>query len=80
LCFAVGFACYSWWLPSARRLGAARIVEQRNVLVSDSDRGDCEGFLTFLRQRAKRYSNGLLVACGSTSCVGCVAPGCGLGM
>ena len=33
------------------------------VIVSGSDRGDCVGFLTFLRRRAKRYSSGLLVAC-----------------
>ena len=32
-----------------RRLGAARIVERRLVIVSGSDRGDCEGFLTFPR-------------------------------
>ena len=49
--------------PPPRRLGAARIVEQRVVIVSSSDRGDCEGFLTFPRRRAKRYSSGLLVAC-----------------
>ena len=30
-----------------RWLGAARIVERRLVIVSGSDRGDCEGFLTF---------------------------------
>jgi hypothetical protein len=46
-----------------RRLGTARIVEWRKVIVSGSDRGDCEGFLTFPRRRAKRYSSGLLVAC-----------------
>ena len=45
--FATGFACYSWWLPPPRCLGAARIVERRKVLVFNSDRGDCEGFLTF---------------------------------
>ena len=33
------------------------------VIVSSSDRGDCEGFLTFSQRRAKRYSSGLLVAC-----------------
>ena len=59
----MGFACYSWWLPPARWLGAVRIVERRVVIVSGSDRGDCEGFLTFPRRRAKRYSSGLLVAC-----------------
>ena len=47
LCFAAGFACYSWWLLPPRRLGAARIVEWRKVIVSGSDRGDCEEFLTF---------------------------------
>ena len=34
-------------LPTPRRLGAARIIKQRLVIVSGSDRGDCEGFLTF---------------------------------
>ena len=28
-------------------LGAVRIVERRLVIVSGSNRGDCEGFLTF---------------------------------
>ena len=80
MCFAARFACYSWWLPPPIWLGAARIVERRKVLVSGSDHGDCEGFLTFLRRRAKRYSSGLLVACGSPSCVGCAAPNYGLSM
>ena len=71
------FACYSWWLPPPRRLGATRIIERRKMIVSGSDRGDCEGFLTFPRQRAKRYCSGLLIACGSPSCVGCAAPNCG---
>ena len=48
--------------------------------VSGSDRGDCDGFLTFSRWRAKRYSSGLLVACGSSCCVGCATPDCGLGV
>ena len=39
------------------------IVERRLVIVSGSNRGDCEGFLTFPRRRAKRYSSGLFVAC-----------------
>ena len=39
------------------------IVEQRLVIVFGSDRGDYEGFLTFPRRSAKRYSSGLLVAC-----------------
>jgi len=30
-----------------RWLGAARIVKWRLVVVSGTDRGDCEGFLTF---------------------------------
>jgi hypothetical protein len=63
LCFAMGLACYYWWLPPPRWLGVARIVEQRLVIVSGFDRGDCEGFLTIPQQRAKRYSIGLLVAC-----------------
>ena len=33
------------------------------LIVSGSDRGDCEGLLTFPRRRAKRYSSRLLVAC-----------------
>jgi hypothetical protein len=63
LCFAAGFAYFSWWLPPPGWLGVARIVERRKVIVSGSDRGDCEGFLTFPRWRAKKYSSGLLVAC-----------------
>jgi hypothetical protein len=61
LCFAMGFACYSWWLPPPRQLGATRIVEQRKVLVFGFDRGDYEGFLTFPQRRAKRHSSGLCV-------------------
>jgi hypothetical protein len=38
------------------------IIEQRLVIVSGSDHGYCEGFLTFLWWRVKRYSSGLLVA------------------
>jgi hypothetical protein len=63
LCFAVDFSCYSWWLPPPRWLGVARIIERRKVIVSGSDHGDCKGFLTFSRRRAKRYYSGLLVAC-----------------
>ena len=63
LCFAMGFTCYSRWLPPPRWLGVARVVERRLVIVFGSDRGDCEGFLTFPWWRAKRYSSGLLVAC-----------------
>jgi hypothetical protein len=50
-------------LPPSRLLGAVRIVERRKVFVSGSDRGDCEEFLIFPRQSAKRYYIGLLVAC-----------------
>ena len=39
--------------------GAVRIVERRVVIVSGSDRGDCEGFLTFPRLEPK----GTLVNC-----------------
>jgi hypothetical protein len=63
LCFTTGFSCYSWWLPPPRWLGAARIIERRKVLVSGSNRVDCEGFLTFPQWRAKRYSSGLLMTC-----------------
>ena len=62
LFFAAGFACYSWWLPPPRRLGAAMIIERRAVIVSGSDLGDYEGFLTFPRWSTKRYSSGLFVA------------------
>ena len=78
LCFTMDFAYYSWWLPPSRWLGAVRIIVRRVVLVFSSDRGDCEGFLTFTQWRAKRYSSGLLVACGCPSCVGCAAPNYGL--
>jgi hypothetical protein len=64
----------SWCLSPPRRFEAAWIVERRKVLVSGSDRGGCEGFLTFLRRRAKRYSSGMRVACVILSCVGCAAP------
>ena len=47
MCFAAGFACYSWSLPTPRRLGVARFVERRKVIVSGSNRDDFEGFLTF---------------------------------
>ena len=80
LCFVVDFACFSWWLPPPRWLGEARIVERRKVLVFGFNRGDCQGFLTFSQRRAKRYSSGLLVACGSSSCVGFAAPDYGLGV
>ena len=78
--FRSGFWLFLFVVAPPRRLGAARIVEWRKVFVFGSDRGDCEGFLTFRWRRAKMYSSGLLVACGSSSCVGCAAPSCGLGV
>jgi hypothetical protein len=45
-----------WLLSPSRPLGAARIVEQRKVLVSGSDRGDCEGFLCFPYGRSQKAS------------------------
>jgi hypothetical protein len=80
LYFAIDFTYFSWWLLPPRRLGAARIVERRKVLVSGSDHGDCEGFLTFPRWRAKKYSSVLHIVCGSLSCVGCATPDCELGV
>jgi hypothetical protein len=56
LCFAAEFACYSWSLPTPRWLGATRIVERRKVLVSDSNRGDCEGFLSLSHGRSRKTS------------------------
>jgi hypothetical protein len=35
-------------------LGAMRIVERRKVIVSGSDRGDCEGFWSLLRGRSRK--------------------------
>ena len=71
-CFAGGFACYSWWLPSPRRLGAARIIEWRVVIV--------RGSWPFLGGEPK----GTLVDCSwlvwSSSCVGCAAPYWGFGV
>ena len=43
--------------------GLERIIERRVVIVSGSNRGDCEGFLTFPRWRAKRYFGKFLVTC-----------------
>ena len=50
------------------------------MIVFGSDRGDCEEFLTFPQRRVKRYSSGLLLAVGSSFCVGCAAPDCELGV
>ena len=67
-CFAAGFACYSWWLLPPRRLGAARIVERRVVIISGSDHGDCEGSCAFPSGEPKGNSSGLLM---SLSCLTC---------
>ena len=48
-------ATYMAWSSEDRRAEV--------VIVSSFDHGDCEGFLTFPRRSAKRYSSGLLVAC-----------------
>jgi hypothetical protein len=51
---ALGVSVLLWVLlvtlggcPLPRQLGVARIIERRKLLVSGSDHGDCEGFLTF---------------------------------
>jgi hypothetical protein len=63
------------------RLGAVMIIEQRVVLVSSSDHGDCEGFLRLPYGRSPKASfSRLLVACGSVSCVGCATSGYRLGV
>jgi hypothetical protein len=67
-------------LPPPRWLGAARIIKRRKVIVSDFDRGDCEGFLTFPRWRAKRYSSGLFVACVILILCWLYGTSCGLGV
>jgi hypothetical protein len=61
-CFTAGFACYSWWLPPPRRLGVARIIERRKVLVSSSNHSDCEGFLTFPQAESQMVL--YWIACG----------------
>ena len=61
--FHCGFGLLLLVVAPPRRLGAAMIIERRAVIVSGSDLGDYEGFLTFPRWRAKRYSSKLLVAC-----------------
>ena len=59
---AAGFACYSWWLPPPRWLGAARIVERRLVIVFGSDRGYWEGYCAFPDGAPKDNSSGLLIS------------------
>ena len=67
-CFAVGFTCFSWWFPPPRWLGAARIIEQRLVIVSGSDRGDWEGSCAFPSRAPKGNSSGLLVSLSYLTC------------
>ena len=63
-----------------RRPGDWWIIEQRKVIVSGSDLYDCERFLCLPRWSTKGNSSGLRVACGFSSCVGCAASSCGLGV
>ena len=65
---AKAFTCYSWWLPPPRQLGAARIVERRLVIVSGSDRGDCEGSCAFPGRAPKGNSSGLLMSLSYLTC------------
>ena len=51
--FRCGFLLLLLVFATPRRLGTARIVEQRKVLVSGLDRGGCEGFLTFPGEEPK---------------------------
>jgi hypothetical protein len=60
--FRYGIHLFLLVVAPPRWLGAARIIEWRKVIVSGSDHGDCEGFLTFPRWGGKRYSSELLVA------------------
>ena len=61
--------------------GVCGIVDRLSVIVAGSDRSDCEGVLVPSPwEITKANSSGLRMACESPSCVGCVAPGCGLGV
>ena len=73
-------SCYSWCLPTPRWPDDWWIVERRKVIVFCFDHCDCEGLLCLPRRSAKSNFSGLRVSYGSSSCVGCVAPGCGLGV
>ena len=55
-------------VAATRRLGAARIVERRLVIVSGSDCGDCEGSCAFPGGALKGNSSGLLVSLSYLSC------------
>jgi hypothetical protein len=74
LCFAVYFACYSWWLPPPRWLGAARIIERRKMLSSAPIVVIVRGSWSFPSGEPKVT----LVDCSwlvwSSSCVDCVSP------
>jgi hypothetical protein len=67
-------------LGLSRRLGDWWIVERLLVIVAGYDHWACEGFLCLPWQSTKGNSSGLRVTCRSSSCVGCVAPDCGLGV
>ena len=61
--FRCGFYLLLLVVAATYMAWVARIIKQRVVIISGSDRGDCEVFLTFPRRRAKRYSSKLLVDC-----------------
>jgi hypothetical protein len=61
-CIDCGFSCYCWLLPPPRWLGVAVGDWHKLELIRGHPDPDCEGFLTFLRWRAKRYSSGSLVS------------------
>jgi hypothetical protein len=63
-----------------RWLGAVEECWQELVIVLGHLLVICEGFMPSLWEITKGNSSGLLVACESPSCVGCMALGCGLGM
>jgi hypothetical protein len=54
--FRCGIRLLLWWLPPPRHLDPVRIVEQRLVIVSGSDRGDCEVFLRLPHGRSQKSS------------------------
>ena len=51
-----------------RRLGAARIIERRLLIVSGSDHGDCEGSCAFPGGEPEGNSSGLLVSLSYLTC------------
>jgi hypothetical protein len=74
------FSCYSWCLPTPRRLGAAEECWQELVIVLVHLPVIVRGSCAFLGRAPKAT----LVDCAwlvwSPSCVGCAAPDCGLGL